>query len=131
MSMSDPIADMLTRIRNAARANKPYVTMPSSKIKSAIAAALKSEGYIGEFTESGEGATKQLEVQLKYHNGAPVIEEIVRVSKPGCRVYASSEELPAVRAGLGVALISTSKGVLTDRGARQAQVGGEILCTVF
>lgn len=131
MSMSDPIADMLTRLRNGARANKARVTMPASRMKAAIAAALSREGYIAGFESRGIGAARQLEVRLKYHQGSPVIEEITRVSKPGCRIYARGDALPSVRGGLGVALISTSKGVLTDRAARQLGVGGEVLCTVF
>lgn len=131
MSMSDPIADMLTRIRNGAAANKRVVRMPASKLKAAIAEVLHGEGYIGAFEVQGEGAIKTLEVELKYFQGKPVIAEIKRVSKPGCRVYAGSDELPQVRGGLGCALVSTSGGVMTDKSARKLGIGGEVLCTVF
>lgn len=131
MSMSDPIADMLTRIRNGSQASKASVSMPASGAKSAIAAVLKEEGYIVDFEVSGAGAGKSLEVRLKYYKGNPVIEEINRISAPGCRIYARSDDLPSVRGGLGVALISTSKGVMTDKSARRLQIGGEVLCTVF
>ena len=131
MSMSDPIADMLTRIRNASRAGKETVFMPASGIKAAIAEVLQAEGYIADFEVRGEGADKNLEVRLKYYQGNPVIEEIKRISRPGCRIYAHSGDLPSVRNGLGVALISTSGGVMTDKSARRQQVGGEVLCTVF
>ncbi len=136
MSMSDPIADMLTRIRNASRVGKTSVSMPASTRKSAIAAVLKEEGYIKEFTlhgadDTAAAADKRLEVHLKYFQGGPVIEEIDRVSTPGCRVYARSDDLPSVRNGLGVALISTSKGVMTDKSARRQGIGGEVICTVF
>ncbi|MEE4360693.1 MAG: 30S ribosomal protein S8 [Pseudomonadales bacterium] len=130
MSMQDPISDMLTRIRNAQSRKKVSVTMPASKAKSAICAVLKDEGYIGEYAVS-EGAKPELTVQLKYHEGAPVIEEIKRVSRPGLRTYRPCDALPAVRGGLGVAIVSTSRGVMTDRAARAAGVGGEVLCTVF
>ncbi len=131
MSMSDPIADMLTRIRNGLHAEKPSVSMPASKIKTAIATVLKQEGYIKDFEDQGEGATKSLDIELKYFQGAPVIEEIHRISKPGCRVYTHSNDIPRVRDGLGVSLVSTSKGIMTDKSARESGVGGEILCTVF
>ncbi|MCR9276338.1 MAG: 30S ribosomal protein S8 [Pseudomonadaceae bacterium] len=130
MSMQDPISDLLTRIRNASRANHESVVMPSSQKKKAICEVLKQEGYIA--TYSDDGAVKpQLTVRLKYHRGSPVIEEIKRVSRPGLRIYRASDELPQVRGGLGVALVSTNKGILTDRAARAANVGGEVLCTVF
>jgi small subunit ribosomal protein S8 len=131
MSMSDPIADMLTRIRNGLQAQKVSVGMPVSRSKVAIAEVLKDEGYINGFSIEGEGVKRSLEIELKYFQGEPVIEEIRRVSSPSCRVYANRNDLPTVRDGLGVALVSTSKGVLTDRTARQEGVGGEILCTVF
>lgn len=131
MSMSDPIADMLTRIRNGLQAHKLAVAMPLSKSKVAIAEVLKEEGYITDFSVGGEGVKKSLEIQLKYFQGDPVIEEIKRISMPSCRVYANKDELPTIKSGLGVALISTSKGVLTDRVARQQGMGGEIICTVF
>ena len=131
MSMSDPIADMLTRIRNGLQAQKVSVGMPVSRSKVAIAEVLKDEGYINGFSIEGEGVKRSLEIELKYFQGEPVIEEIRRISSPSCRVYANRNDLPTVRDGLGVALVSTSKGVLTDRTARQEGVGGEILCTVF
>lgn len=129
MSMHDPISDMLTRIRNAQRANKLTVAMPSSKLKCAIAKVLKEEGYITGFSVSAD-AKPVLEIQLKYYAGSPVIEQIQRVSRPGLRVYKSANEIPAVMNGLGVAIVSTSKGVMTDRKARQVGVGGELLCVV-
>ena len=131
MSMSDPIADMLTRIRNASAAHKTQVAMPASTIKSALATVLKQEGYIGDFAVQGDAAGRTLEIQLKYFKGAAVIEQIDRVSRPGCRIYANKSDLPVVRNGLGVALVSTSKGILTDKAARKLQLGGEVLCTVF
>lgn len=131
MSMSDPIADMLTRIRNGSQAGKESVSMPASVSKAAIAGVLQDEGYIKGFEVRGDGTGKSLEVRLKYFQGNPVIEEINRISTPGCRIYARSDDLPSVRNGLGVALISTSKGVMTDKSARRQQVGGEVICTVF
>ena len=131
MSMSDPIADMLTRIRNGLHAQKYDVEMPASRNKIAIAEVLKDEGYISGFAVEGEGATRKLKVELKYFQGEPVIEDIRRISSPSCRVYAKRDDLPSVKDGLGVALVSTSKGILTDRNARQQGVGGEIICTVF
>ena len=131
MSMADPIADMLTRIRNGLQAHKAAVAMPSSKSKVAIAEVLKEEGYIAGYSVAGEGVKKSLEIQLKYFQGDPVIEEIKRISMPSCRVYASKDDLPTIKSGLGVALVSTSKGVLTDKSARQQGMGGEIICTVF
>ncbi len=130
MSMQDPLADMLTRIRNAQQVGKPSVTMPSSKLKVNVANVLSSEGYIGGFSVS-EGAKQELTVDLKYFEGKPVIAEIDRVSRPGLRNYAGKAAIPIVRAGLGIAIVSTSKGVMTDRAARAAGVGGEVLCTVF
>ena len=129
MSMHDPISDMLTRIRNAQRANKVAVVMPSSKLKVAIAKVLKEEGYIEDFAVSAD-AKPVLEIQLKYYAGRPVIEQIKRVSRPGLRVYKGSDEIPTVMNGLGVAIVSTSKGVMTDRKARAAGIGGELLCVV-
>lgn len=129
MSMHDPISDMLTRIRNAQRANKASVTMPSSKLKVAIAEVLKSEGYVEDFAVSAE-AKPTLEIQLKYYAGRPVIERIQRVSRPGLRVYKGSSDIPSVMNGLGVVIVSTSKGVMTDRKARANGVGGELLCVV-
>ena len=130
MSMSDPIADMLTRIRNAQMVEKVTVSMPSSKLKVAIAQVLKDEGYIEEFKIGGETAKPVLELALKYHAGRPVIVRIERVSKPGLRVYRQSDAIPRVMDGLGVAILSTSKGVITDRKARALGVGGEVLCVV-
>ena len=129
MSMSDPIADMLTRIRNAQAMEKAVVAMPSSKVKVAIAQVLKDEGYIDGFAVRGE-AKPELEVQLKYYAGRPVIEKIERISKPGLRIYRGTNELPRVMNGLGVAIVSTPKGVMTDRKARANGVGGEVLCIV-
>jgi small subunit ribosomal protein S8 len=130
MSMQDPLSDMLTRIRNAQQVGKPSVTMPSSKLKISVAQVLSSEGYVGSFSVS-EGAKQELTVELKYFEGKPVIVEIDRVSRPGLRNYSGKTTLPTVRGGLGVAIVSTSKGVMTDRAARAAGVGGEVLCTVF
>ena len=131
MSMQDPLADMLTRIRNAQMAGKADVVMPSSKLKVAVAKVLESEGYIAEFSVQQDGAKHNLHLALKYHQGKPVIAELDRISRPGLRAYAGKEELPSVRGGLGIAIISTSQGVMTDRAARAAGVGGEVLCTVF
>lgn len=131
MSMTDPIADMLTRIRNAQRAGKATVSMPSSKIKRAIAGVLKEEGYIADFSESEKAGNKtDMEVTLKYFEGAPVIERLDRVSRPGLRVFRGRDELPRVDGGLGVAIVSTSKGVVSDRVAREAGNGGEVICFV-
>ena len=130
MSMSDPIADMLTRIRNAQSVEKTSVRMPSSKVKVAIAQVLKDEGYIEDFAVRGEAGKPELEMQLKYYAGRPVIERIERVSKPGLRIYKGAEDLPRVMNGLGVAIVSTSSGVMTDRKARAQGVGGEVLCVV-
>jgi len=130
MSMTDPIADMLTRIRNGQKARKVSVAMPASSAKEAVAAVLKDEGYIMDFTTSGEGAEKSLSVELKYYEGTPVIETVKRVSKPGLRVYRGKEELPKVLGGLGIAIVSTSAGVMSDRQAREKGVGGEVLCVV-
>ncbi|GAB7127472.1 30S ribosomal protein S8 [Amantichitinum ursilacus] len=129
MAMHDPIADMLTRVRNAQRANKASVTMPSSKLKVAIAQVLKDEGYVESFSVAGE-IKRELTIELKYYAGRPVIERIDRVSKPGLRVYKGSDDIPKVMNGLGVAILSTSKGVMTDRKARANGVGGELLCFV-
>lgn len=131
MSMSDPIADLLTRIRNAQMAGKPTVACPSSTIKQAILDVLKEEGYIAGYSISADLVKPELSIDLKYYNGRPVIEELHRGSTPGLRMYKGREELPKVRSGLGVAVISTSKGVMTDKAARVAGVGGEVLCTVF
>ncbi|MCS6811554.1 MAG: 30S ribosomal protein S8 [Tepidimonas sp.] len=130
MSMSDPIADMLTRIRNAQMVEKASVSMPASKLKTAIAQVLKDEGYIDGFQIKEEGGKKELEIALKYYAGRPVIERIERVSRPGLRVYRGAKEIPQVMNGLGVAIVTTPKGVMTDRKARAAGVGGEVLCYV-
>ena len=131
MSMQDPLADMLTRIRNAQMAGKKSVEMPASKLKAAVAAVLVDEGYIESVETLEQDGKKRLALTLKYFNGKPVIAEIDRKSRPGLRQYAASDELPKVRGGLGVAIVSTSKGVMSDRAARAAGVGGEVLCTVF
>ncbi len=130
MSMSDPIADMLTRIRNAQMVQKAVVAMPSSKLKVAIAQVLKDEGYIDGFQVKSEGAKSELQVALKYYAGKPVIERIERVSRPGLRIYKGRDDIPQVMNGLGVAIVTTPKGVMTDRKARQNGVGGEVLCYV-
>ena len=130
MSMSDPIADMLTRIRNAQSVEKPVVSMPSSKLKVAIAQVLKEEGYIDAFAVKTEGVKSELEISLKYYAGRPVIERIERVSRPGLRIYRGRDAIPTVMNGLGVAIVTTPKGVMTDRKARQTGVGGEVLCYV-
>ena len=130
MSMSDPIADMLTRIRNAQMVEKPTVGMPSSKLKVAIAKVLKDEGYIDGFAIRGETSKPQLEITLKYYAGRPVIERIERVSRPGLRVYKGRHDVPNVMNGLGVAIVTTPMGVMTDRKARQVGIGGEVLCYV-
>ena len=130
MSMSDPIADMLVRIRNAQMVGHTEVAMPASKLKSAIAQVLKDEGYIEDFALRDEGVKKQLRIGLKYYAGRPVIERLERVSKPGLRVYRGRDDIPRVMNGLGVAILSTSRGVMTDRKARADGVGGEVLCIV-
>jgi len=130
MSMQDPIADMLTRIRNSLQVGKKTVTMPTSKLKVSVAKVLMEEGYVTGFSVS-EDSKPALTLELKYFEGRPVILEIARQSRPGLRHYSDKESLPKVRGGLGVAIVSTSKGVMTDRAARAAGVGGEVLCTVF
>jgi small subunit ribosomal protein S8 len=130
MSMSDPISDMLTRIRNAQESEKQSVAMPASKLKASIAQVLKDEGYIDDYAVRGETAKPQLEISLKYYAGRPVIEKIERISRPGLRIYKPSKEIPRVMNGLGIAIVSTSKGVMTDRRARGLGVGGEVLCIV-
>lgn len=127
--MQDTIADMLTRIRNAQSASKETVAMPSSKVKASIAAVLKEEGYIEEYKVTGE-VKPELSITLKYYAGRPVIEKIERISRPGLRIYRRCDELPTVMNGLGVAIVSTSRGVITDRRARALQVGGEVICVV-
>jgi len=126
MSMQDPIADMFTRVRNGQMSNKVAVTMPSSKLKAALAELLKSEGFIADYEVSGD-VKKELNVTLKYFEGKPVIETIKRVSRPGLRIYKKTGDLPKVMGGLGVAIVSTSKGLMTDRAARKAGIGGEII----
>jgi small subunit ribosomal protein S8 len=130
MSMSDPIADMLTRIRNAQSVNKLSVSMPASKLKGAIAGVLKDEGYIEDFAVQANDGKPVLNISLKYYAGRPVIEKIERVSKPGLRIYKGSQNIPKVMNGLGVTIVSTSKGVMTDRKAQAAGIGGEVLCVV-
>ena len=130
MSMSDPIADMLTRIRNAQRVDKTEVVVPSSKLKVAIAQVLKDEGYIEGFALQPNEGKPQLHIGLKYYAGRPVIERLERVSRPGLRVYKGRDDIPQVMNGLGVAIVSTSKGVMTDRKARSQGVGGEVICYV-
>ena len=131
MSMQDPLSDMLTRIRNAQMAGKKTVEMPGSKLKAAVASVLRDEGYVAGFSASDDQGKPRLAIELKYYDGKPVIAEIDRISRPGLRSYAGKDELPSVRNGLGIAIVSTSRGVMTDRAARAAGVGGEVLCTVF
>lgn len=130
MSMQDTLADMFTRIRNAQGAGKASVAMPSSTVKASVANVLKNEGYIADYAVDSN-VKPTLSIELKYHEGKPVIESINRVSRPGLRTYKGSNELPKVEAGLGIAIISTSKGIMTDRAARAAGIGGEVICTVF
>lgn len=130
MSMQDPLADMLTRIRNAQMAEKSIVSMPSAKLKVAVAKVLKEEGYVSGYDVTVD-AKPTLSIELKYFEGKPVIEELKRVSRPGLRQYKPVGELPKVKGGLGVSIVSTNKGVMTDRAARAAGIGGEVLCTVF
>ena len=130
MSMTDPISDMLTRIRNAQMVQRTVVSMPSSKIKVAIAQVLKEEGYVEDFMVRPNAGKPELDINLKYYAGAPVIEKIERVSRPGLRIYRGRDDIPKVMNGLGVAIVSTSRGVMTDRKARATGVGGEVLCIV-
>jgi small subunit ribosomal protein S8 len=130
MSMTDPIADFLTRIRNGQRAGKPEVAVPSSRIKLALAKVLKEEGYIDDFAIGGDDVKPMLTVRLKYYQGRPVIDRLERVSRPGLRVYKGKDELPKILGGMGVAIISTSNGVMSDRDARAGGHGGEVLCIV-
>jgi small subunit ribosomal protein S8 len=132
MSMTDPLGDMLTRIRNAQLRKKQFVVTPNSKLRAWVLDVLKSEGYIRSYDiEKVEGGMSSIRVELKYFDGKPVIKELRRISTPGRRVYMGVEELPKVRQGLGVAIVSTSKGIMSDNNARQSRVGGEVLCTVF
>ena len=130
MTMTDPISDMLTRIRNGQKARKVSVSMPASKAKEAVARVLKQEGYIADYAVAGDGAAKELSVELKYFEGVPVIESIKRASRPGLRIYRGKEKLPRVLGGLGVAIVSTSAGVMSDREAREKGIGGELICIV-
>lgn len=130
MSMQDPIADMLTRIRNAQSVGEKQITMPFSRLKLAILEVLKVEGYLTAFEEITTDGKRNIAVNLKYYDGKPVIDKIKRISRPGLRIYRSSGELPSVRAGMGIAIVSTSKGVMTERAARAQNLGGEVLCTV-
>jgi small subunit ribosomal protein S8 len=130
MSMTDPIADLLTRIRNGQSAGKPEISVQSSRVKQAIVRVLKDEGYVADFVVSKGGGRSTLTVALKYHAGKPVIERIERVSRPGLRTYRAKDELPKVLGGLGIAIVSTPAGVMTDREARRAGQGGEVLCVV-
>ena len=130
MTMQDPISDLLTRIRNAQMARHETVNIPNSKVKRSILDVLLDEGYISGYT-ADDSVKSTLQVDLKYHNGKPVIEEISRVSRPGLRIYKECEDLPSIRGGLGIAVVSTNRGVMTDAKARAAGVGGEVLCTVF
>lgn len=131
MSMTDPIADMLTRIRNAQRAGKAKVSMPLSRSKKAIAELLLEEGYVDNVQVIEEGVKSTLVLELKYFDGRPVIEHLERISRPGLRIYRGNDELPSVLGGLGVAIVSTSKGLMTDRTARAQGIGGEVVCTVY
>lgn len=130
MSLQDPIADLLTRIRNAQFASRANVSMPSSRLKIAICEVLRAEGYIKDFHVEND-VKPELSITLKYHEGTPVIEEIARISRPGLRIYRDAERLPRVKGGLGIAIVSTNKGVITDQAARRDGIGGEVLCTVF
>ncbi len=130
MSLQDPLADMLTRIRNAQQANLADVSMPSSRTKASVAAVLKEEGFINDFSVTEE-TKASLTIELKYQDGKPVIEEIKRISRPGLRRYKRKNDIPLVRAGLGIVILSTNRGVMTDRAARAAGLGGELLCSVF
>lgn len=131
MSMTDPIADLLTRIRNAQKSGKPEVSVGASKLKSLVLKVLKDEGFIGEFSTAREGVKGTITIALKYHEGRPVIDKLERVSRPGLRIYRGKDQLPKVLGGLGVAIVSTPKGVMTDKQARAAGQGGEVLCVVY
>ena len=130
MCMTDPISDMLTRIRNALGANKPDVSMGASKLRQSIAKVLQEEGYIASYSVNGTGANAELTIALRYHEGKPAIEKVRRISTPGLRVYCGKDKLPKVMGGLGIALVSTSAGIMTDRAARKSGHGGEVLCYV-
>lgn len=130
MTMTDPVADMLTRIRNALLRRKPWVAMPASKLKESIARVLRDEGYILDYSVAADGARRTLDIQLKYHEGRPVIDSLQRVSRPGRRVFVGRDELPTVIGGMGTAIISTSRGIMTGGAARRKGIGGEVLCKV-
>lgn len=131
MSMQDPLSDMLTRIRNAGMASSKEVSMPSSNLKKAVAAILKEEGFVADFAEKSEGVKKELTIQLKYHKKKPLIEGIRRISKPSCRIYCGSTQIPKVRNGLGLVILSTPQGVISGKKAAELNVGGEIICYVW
>ena len=131
MNINDPLGDMLTRIRNAQMRGRSTVSSPASKLRARVLDVLMEEGYIRGFTEVEKDGFKELEIELKYYEGAPVIQEVARVSKPGRRVYSSAQDIPLIRNGLGISILSTSRGVMSDHAARTANVGGEILCRVF
>lgn len=131
MNINDPLGDMLTRIRNAQMRGRSIVATPSSKLRARVLDVLMEEGYIRGFTEVEKDGFKELEIELKYYEGSPVIQEVARVSKPGRRVYSSAQDIPLIRNGLGISILSTSRGVMSDHAARTANVGGEILCRVF
>lgn len=131
MSMQDPLSDMLTRIRNAGMASSKEVSMPSSNLKKAVAAILKEEGFVADFAEKSEGVKKELTIQLKYHKKKPLIEGIRRISKPSCRIYCGSTQVPKVRNGLGLVILSTPQGVISGKKAAELNVGGEIICYVW
>lgn len=131
MSMQDPVADLLTRVRNAMMAHQDKVTIPSSKLKVAVAHVLKEEGYVADLAVQADDKQGLLTIKLRYFAGDPVIEGIKRVSKPSCRVYVGYDKIPRVRSGLGISILSTPKGVMSDKAARAAKVGGEVLCTVW
>jgi small subunit ribosomal protein S8 len=131
MSLQDPIADMLTRIRNAQNRRKRSVRMPFSRLRNEIARVLKDEGYIEDFRVGGDAAKRELEITIKYYAAAPAIQEIKRISRPGLRVYKGTDDLDRIYNGLGIAIVSTSQGIMTDKDARQRGVGGEVLCSVF
>lgn len=130
MSMTDPIADLLTRIRNAQRAGKPEVSAPASRLKVALVKVLKDEGYVGDYAVQRDGVKSRLDIQLKYHEGRPVIDRLERVSRPGLRIYRGSTQLPKVLGGMGTMIVSTPKGLMTDAQARASRQGGEVLCIV-
>lgn len=130
MSMTDPIADLLTRIRNAQAARKAEVSIASSRLKSAVVRVLRDEGYVADFREGGDGAKRTLTIELKYYEGRPVIDRLERVSRPGLRIYRGKDELPKILGGMGTVIVSTPKGVMTDRQARAIGQGGEVLCIV-